>query len=139
MKIIQNVRSANVARILLDGQEVGLLQNVRPSDDYGPDAASGIGDIHVQEYVPTMARHNISVGVMAIRKTSLYKLGIIPENGDAVMKGYVFDIEVFDKVDGTMLRKYINCNYASGDIEITKHAIIAHNCTFNGLDAAGQM
>ncbi|MEN6484230.1 MAG: hypothetical protein ABFD98_05040 [Syntrophobacteraceae bacterium] len=133
------VRSANVARILLDGVAIGVLQNVRPSDDYGPEAASGIGDIHAVEYVPTMARHTLSVSALALRKTSLYRLGIIPENGEEVLKGNVFDIEVYDKETGTVLRKYMSCSYASGDIEISKHAIIAHSATFYALDAAGTL
>ena len=127
------VRSANHGRVLMDGIEVGLLQNVRPSDDYG------IGDIHAQEYVPTMARHTLSVSKLALRKANLYKLGIIPENGEVVLKGYVFDIEIIDKSTGEVVRKYLNCSYASGDIEVTKHAIISYNATFNALDVIGKL
>jgi hypothetical protein len=133
------VRSANHGRVLMDGIEVGLLQNVRPSDDYGPEPASGIGDIHAQEYVPTMARHTLSVSKLALRKANLYKLGIIPENGEVVLKGYVFDIEIIDKSTGEVVRKYLNCSYASGDIEVTKHAIISYNATFNALDVIGKL
>ena len=133
------VRSANVGRVIMDGQEVGMLQNIRPSDDYSPEPASGIGDIHAQEYVPTMARHTISVSKVALRKTSLYKLGVVPENGEAALKGMVFDIEVLDRAAGDVIRKYLNCSYASGDIEITKHAIISYNATFNALDVTGQL
>lgn len=137
MKTNKLVRSANVARIVMDGTEVGLVQNLRPSDDYAPDAASGIGDIHVQEYVPTQARHTLTCSVLALRKSGLYSLGIFPSNGDDAMKGLVFDIEIFDKSDGTVIRKYLNCSYGSGDIEITKHAIIAHSATLLSLDASG--
>ena len=133
------VRSANVGRVLMDGNEVGMLQNVRPSDDYGPEPASGIGDIHIQEYVPTMARHTISVSKLALRKTSLYKLGVVPENGEDVLKGNVFDIEIIDRANGDVIRKYLSCSYASGDIEVNKHAIISYNATFNALDVAGTL
>jgi hypothetical protein len=124
-------RSANVARVLLDGQEVGLCQNVRMSDSYGHEPLSGIGDIHVAEHAPTLARHSISVGHMALRSTSLYKLGIIPENGE--------DIEVFDKATNEVLRKYLTCSYDSGDIEVTRNAIIGYNCQFMATDVAGKM
>ena len=133
------VRSANVGRVIMDGQEVGMLQNVRPSDDYSPEPASGIGDIHVQEYVPTMARHTINVSKVALRKTSLYKMGLVPENGEVVLKGQVFDIEVLDKATGEVVRKYLNCSYASGDIEVTKHAIVSYNAVFNALDVVGKL
>jgi hypothetical protein len=132
-------RSANVARVLLDGQEVGLCQNVRMSDSYGHEPLSGIGDIHVAEHAPTLARHSISVGHMALRSTSLYKLGIIPENGEDVLQGNVFDIEVFDKATNEVLRKYLTCSYDSGDIEVTRNAIIGYNCQFMATDVAGKM
>lgn len=124
---------------MMDGIEVGLLQNIRPSDDYSPEPASGVGDIHVHEYVPTMARHTIQVSKLAMRKTSLYKLGVVPENGEEVLKGMVFDIEVIDKKSGEVIRKYLDCSYASGDIEVNKHAIISYNATFNALDVTGKL
>lgn len=53
-------RSGNRVTVRFDGREIGLVQSVRMSDDYAPEPASGIGDIHVIEYVPTMARHSLS-------------------------------------------------------------------------------
>ncbi len=139
MKENLKTRSANLARVILDGEEVGLLQNITMNDDYGPEPASGIGDILVQEHVPSMARHTISVGKLALRTSSLYKLGIVPENGESVLQGNVFDFEVLDKKDGNVIRKYLSCSFASGSIEIQKHAIISYNCQFNALDASGKL
>lgn len=133
------VRSANVARVLLGGVEVGLMQSVRASDDYGLEAQSGIGDIHVVEHVPSLARHTLSVSKVALRKTSLYKLGIIPENGDDVLKGTVFDIEIFDTATNEVLRTYLSCSFASGDIDVSRNAVIGTNCTFMAIDVLGDM
>lgn len=131
------VRSGNRIVVTLDGKQVGLLQSVRMNDDYSPEPASGIGDIHVVEYVPTMARHNLSVNAMVLNKGSLIAAGVAAENGDAMLKGLVFEIEQYSKDDGTLLRKYIGCSYASGDIEISKHAIVMNSGTFNALDVVG--
>ena len=139
MKENLQVRSANLARVVIDGNEVGMLQNITMNDDYAPEPASGIGDILVQEHIPTVARHSISVGKLALRKTSLYKLGIVPENGEAVLNGQVFDFEVLDKENGDVIRKYLGCSFASGSIEVQKHAIVSYNCQFQALDAAGQV
>lgn len=133
----QQVKTANTAKILLGGKEVGLLQNVRCNEDYAPEPASGIGDIHVQQHVPTLARYSVSVGALALRTKSLLALGIWPETGDDVLKGNVFDIEVFDKQSGSVTRKYLNCTFASGDVEIQKHAIISNNCQFMALNVSG--
>lgn len=130
-------RSGNRIVVLLDGKQVGLIQSVRMNDDYAPEPASGIGDIHVQEYVPTMARHNLSVQAMVLNIGSLREAGIAIENGDGVLQGTVFDFEVFSKDDGTSLRKYTGCSYASGDVEISKHAIVMNSGTFNALDVHG--
>lgn len=131
-------RSGNRARVYFDGQLIGLIQTVRMSDDYAPDPASGIGDIHVQEWVPTMARHSLNVSAMVLSRGSLSQAGaIIPENGDDVLQGLVFDIETIDRLTNDVLRKYTGCSYASGDIEVSKHTIVMQSAQFNALDAAG--
>ena len=133
----QRVRSGNRIVITLDGKQVGLLQSVRMSDDYSPEAASGIGDIHVTEYVPGMARHTLSVSSMVLDRNTLRSNGIASENGDDMLVGRVFDIEVYSKDDGTLLRKYMGCSYASGDLEVQKHAIVMSSGTFNALNVSG--
>lgn len=131
-------RSGNRAVVYFDGQKVGLIQNVRMSDDYAPDPASGIGDIHVQEWVPTQARHSLNVTAMVLARGALSQAGaVIPENGDQVLLGLVFDIEVVDKNTNDLIRKYTGCSYASGDIEVSKHTIVMQSATFNALDTAG--
>lgn len=137
MKQNRNVRSGNQIAVLFDGKQIGLIQSISMNDDYAPDPASGIGDIHVQEYVPTMARHTLSVSAMLLNKSQLQAVGIVPENGDAVLQGLVFDIEQYDKLTGSLLRKYTGVSYASGSIETTKHAIVTSNAQFNALDVNG--
>jgi len=130
-------RSGNRIEVAFDGKRIGLVQSVRMSDDYGPEPASGIGDIHVLEYVPTMARHSLSVSAMVLNRGAMLDAGIAMENGDAVLQGIVFDIEVYSKDDGSLLRKYIGCSYASGDLDVSKHTIIMQSGMFNALDVSG--
>lgn len=139
------VRSGNRILIELGGQEVGLLQDLRGSDDYAPEPASGIGDIHIQEYVPTIARHTVTTSQAILYKESLRSVGASLENGDDALRGMVFDITVYDKNapvsagtgGGSYLRKYLSCNFASGDVDIRKHAIVMSNATFQALDVKG--
>lgn len=130
-------RSGNRIVVTFDGLQIGLVQSVRASDDYSPEPASGIGDIHVAEYVPTMARHTLSVSSMVLFTGAMREAGISVTNGDDALEGRVFDIVVYSKDDGTELRKYVGCSYASGDIEVNKHAIIMSNAQFNALDVSG--
>jgi hypothetical protein len=136
----QNVKtqSGNRVVVMFDGIQVGLIQSVSMNDDYGPEPASGIGDIHVQEYVPTQARHSLTVSNMLLKKKSMRAAGISVENGDAMLKGLVFDFEWYDKDTGALLRKYVGCSYASGSTDVQKHAIIMQNAQFNALDVVGK-
>ena len=137
MKQNRNVRSGNQIKVIFDGKQIGLIQNISGNDDYSPEPASGIGDIHVQEYVPTMARHTLSVSAMMLNRGALLEAGIAAENGDAMLQGLVFDFEVYSKDDGTLLRKYVGCSYASGSIDIQKHQIAVQSAQFNALDVVG--
>lgn len=130
-------RSGNRVVVTLDGNRVGLVQSVGMGDDYSPEPASGIGDIHVQEWVPTMARHTISVSKMRLFKNDLRQLGVDVLNGDDVLEGRVFDICVFSKDDGALLRKYVGCSYASGNVDVNKHQIIVSSAQFYALDVVG--
>src|SRR5690606_41384440 len=68
-----------------------------------------------QEHVPTMARHTLNVSNMVLRSQTMRSLGLIPENGDAVLQGLVFDIIEQSRDTGQVLRKYVGCSYASGE------------------------
>lgn len=132
-----NVQSGNRVLIVFDGTVVGLAQSARMADDYAPDPASGIGDIHVQEYVPTMARHTVNLQQMQLKNESLRSKGLLPENGDAMLRGVVFDILVQDKDSGKVLRKYIDASYASGDLDVSAHRIVSESAMFYATDVAG--
>lgn len=137
MRTNLKVRSGNRIAVVFDGKQIGLIQNVSANDDYSPEPASGIGDIHVNEYVPTMARHSLSVSAMMLNKGAMLEAGIAVENGDGALQGLVFDFEVYSKDDGNLLRKYVGCSYASGSIDISKHAIVVQSAQFNALDVVG--
>lgn len=135
----QNIktRSGNRIVVVFDGKQLGLVRSVRMNDDYSPEPASGIGDIHVQEYVPTLARHTLSVQQMVLIRGAMLEAGIAAENGDAMLQGLVFDLEVYSKDDGTLLRKYVGVSYASGSIDINAHQIVVADGQFNALDVTG--
>lgn len=133
------VHSGNRIRVRFQGNEIGLVQNIRATDDYGSEPASGIGDLRPIEYVPSMARHTVNVGWMALRRDNAIVREIYSENAAIVLKGLVFDIEVMDKDTGDLLRKYVSCSFVSGDMEFQKHAIVLQNAQFMALDAVGTM
>lgn len=132
------VRSGNRIIVSLDGKQIGTMKSCRMNDDYGPDPVSGIGDIHVVEHVPTLARHSLSCSSVVLNAGALREKGIALENGDDALNGTVFDITIMSKDDGSTLRKYTGCSYASGDMDINANAVVMANAQFNALDVSGK-
>jgi hypothetical protein len=137
MKTNLKVRSANRVAVVLDGKQVGAMQSVRFSDDYGVEQVYGIGDIEPVESVPTAARYSISVSNVVLRSSSLRAKGLVPENGAGALTGQVFDIEVYDKDTGELLRKYGGATYSSGSVDVTKNAILMSDAQFVCLTVTG--
>jgi len=134
MKQNLKVRSGNKIVVVFDGKQIGMVQSVRPSDSMGLEAASGIGDIHVQEHVATQAVHAISVSAMVLIKGAMSDAGLTLGTGDEALKGLVFEIEIYDKDQTTMLYKYVGCSFDSGDMDISAHRIIMQSAQFKALD-----
>ena len=117
--------------------KIGLVQSVEASDNYGLDPASGVGDIHVVEHVPTRAIHNISVRQMVLMKTNMRKAGISLENGTAVLQGIVFNLVYYSLDSGAVLRQYLSCSYDSGSVSVEAHRITMASGQFKALDVQG--
>jgi hypothetical protein len=131
------VLPANETRLLFNGIEMTLEQNITCDDNYGLEPVSGIGDIHVAEYPPTLARHRLSLSGYAKLTEPLYLQGIAPENGDEALEANVFDIEIFDKKTGTLRRRYENCSYDGGQFEVRAHYFWMVNANFVATDVSG--
>ncbi|MCE3605738.1 hypothetical protein LXA47_19320 [Massilia sp. P8910] len=131
------VRSGNRTVVSFDGNDIGLVQNVRTNDEYGHEPASGIGDARAVEYVPGMARHSISVSKMVLLKELVRAAGVTAENSADVLKGRVFDIVQYGVDENDILRKYTGCTFVSGDTEVVAHRIVTSNAQFMALDVSG--
>jgi hypothetical protein len=138
-------RTGNHIVIELDDIQVGLIQSMRGSDDFGLEPVSGIGSIKVKEYVPTVARHQIQCGFVALKTELIASRSFASEDGDKAMEGLIFDIIVYDKRDTGVnpdsnqgyIKKYTGCSYASGDFSIEAHRAVIRNATFMALDVDG--
>lgn len=131
-----NVLSGNKITLQLDGKDVGVIQSARCSDDYSPEPATCIGSIAVTEWVPTLAKHTIAISHMTLSNKALRTQGLNYENGEAMLKGTIFDI-LFSEKGGTLSRKYTGCSYASGDVDVQANKIVVSNATFNALNVVG--
>jgi hypothetical protein len=129
--------SGNRVKILFGGQAVGLAQSVRFADNYALEDASGIGDIHVIEHVPTKATHTVSVTAMTLFTGNLRDQGIATINGDSALLGLVFDVVIYSRDTGLPLRSAKSCSFDSGTISIEAHRIVSAEAQFKALDVTG--
>lgn len=137
MKQNLQAQSGNRVAVVFDGKQIGAMQSARMTDDYGLEPVYGIGDINPIENVPTAARYSLSCQNVVLRKGAMRAAGLIPENGNEVLQGLVFDVEVYDKDDGSLIRKHVGCSYTSGDIDFQRNAIIMASAQFVCLNASG--
>ncbi len=151
--------SGNRITASFDGKTIGLIQSIRASDNYGLEDASGIGQIHVAEHVPSKAVHTISVTNMVLFTGNMRTADLGSENGADALRGLVFDIIIYgDPTKGTpqagnaavngdnqalalqsgtaatVLRTYRACSFDSGDIDVTAHRITVQTGQFKALD-----
>ncbi len=135
----QVVWTGNEVEVTINGERVELAQNIRGTDNYGHEPASGIGDIHVKEYVPSLARHTITMSKLVMLREKAIAAGMVLENGDDALKGRTFDIEVFPKGGGPLLKKWTGCVNDGGDVGVTAHRILVQDATFLATDASGKL
>lgn len=156
------VSTGNRVAVVMNGVEVGLCQSVRCSDNYNLQAASGIGDIHVQEWVPTQAVHQITAQTMvlfiddlkgasgagAIEQSSMRgalstsQNGDIMNNGDAVLRGLTFDLHIQGKAPSSRnsnsgasgIKSRLNGGQALRDTDFQKTIRVYYDCTFESGD-----
>lgn len=133
----RNARSGNLIYLYLDNQRIGAAQDATMDMDFAPEPMYGIGDIDPIENVPTRASYRVSVSQAVLNLTSLLAAGFVPENGDAALQGMVFDIVTMDRMTGAVIRKYIGCSYASGQITLRSNATVQISGQFMALGAQG--
>lgn len=129
--------SGNRIKILFGGAAIGLAQSVRFADSYALEDASGIGDIHVIEHVPSKATHTVSVTAMTLFTGNLRDQGISTINGDNALLGLVFDIVVYSRDTGRPMRAAKSCSFDSGTISVEAHRIVSADASFKALDVTG--
>jgi hypothetical protein len=129
--------SGNRIKILFGGQAIGLAQSVRFADNYALEDASGIGDVHVIEHVPSKATHTVAVTAMTLFTGNLRDQGITTINGDNALQGLVFDIVIYSRDTGLPMRSAKSCSFDSGTISVEAHRIVSADAQFKALDVTG--
>lgn len=127
---------ANKSRVFINGVELFLLSDIRCSDDYALEAISGIGNVHVKQHVPTVARHQFTLNGYMERNEKTIRNNIIPENGDVALRGRTFSVEIFDR-EGPLLRRYEEAMCNDVNASMSAHRLMMKGATFHATDVKG--
>jgi hypothetical protein len=77
----RNIMSGSRLRFFVDGKPVGHARGVRVTEEYTYEPADVMGNIEVEEYVPTGYRVRLSCNKFRIINQSLKALGWLPTVG----------------------------------------------------------
>jgi hypothetical protein len=144
---------ANLVQLRFGHKLIGYLDEFSAQEDFGLQPLTGIGDARAQEWVPGMYNITITATRGILMGPSIFSIlngasqsagasgggSTVPfGNMDSALQGMTFDCVAQQKgQNGTTLRTYRNCSFASVSISIRANAIIMANITLRCLDASG--
>lgn len=126
----QNVHASNSMLIMIRGKEVGRVNGLSISPDFGTQAVpEGIGSIMPAEHVPLEWRGEVSIEsfMIRLRSTATGNTGIqdvigVPV-GEDILLTEVFDIVVLDKVTKDTVLVCESCTWSGVNFSIRQGAI----------------
>lgn len=131
-----NVLSAHSAKILVNGQEVGYLNNLTYSINFGLQEVFAIGSVETLEHQQT--RYQIS------GEASQYFLRdkiVAPKSGYPfgartvleVLQNGTFDIDILDDVSKQPIRRLEGCTMGSENSGVTAGQLVMRRFSFQAL------
>jgi hypothetical protein len=111
---------------MVGGKVIAFAQSARFRDDYGLEAVQIIGQLQAIEYVPTHARHEITVTMLVVRNTSLVSMGLEPGSAGS------FGLLNPENTGGAVGQGIVDASPGRIGTDVPGSAIGAWNATFNG-------
>lgn len=132
------VLSAHKARILINGKDVGFLQNVTYNIDYGVQAVFAVGSVETLEHQQT--RYTVSGEAT---QYFLRKKIVQPKAGDPLgartvleaLENGTFDLDILDDVSGQPIRRLEECTLGSENSGINAGQLVMQRFAFQALRA----
>lgn len=130
------VLSAHMAKILVNGEEVGFLQNLTYSTNFGIQEVFGIGSVETLEHQQTRYQVSGEASQYFLRKKI-----VSPKAGDPfgartvaeVLQTGTFDVDVLDDVSKQPIRRLEQCTLASENSGVTAGQLVVRRFSFQAL------
>jgi len=123
------VRTGGKVLLKMGDKVIAFAQSARFRDDYGLEPVQIIGQLQAIEYVPTHARHEITVTTLVVRNASLVSMGLEPGSAGS------FGILTPENTSGAVGQGIVNASPGRVGTDEPGSAIGAWNATFNGPGA----
>lgn len=139
------VRSANACLIVIRNSIIGITTSLRLAGDFNLQDQAGIGDNVIVEYVPGIARVNVSLSGVLLISQNYTAAGILPANSVRdILNQEPFDVGVYSTIPGTMtpnalLIKAIDCMPSSVGYSFDAGQATKYDHSFVARDMAGQL
>lgn len=137
----QIVYTANQVNLYVAGLKGQLFERLVADSDANDEAVSGFGDAHIISVVPTAVTFHITVSkfVMTLEQVAQATDNtiIVPATVSDYLTQIPFDIEVFSKTTGNLVRKWTSCVTLRHTANFERHRVVILDATFQGLDAKG--
>jgi hypothetical protein len=130
------VLSAHKAKILINGKEVGFLQSLSYSINFGVQGAKAIGTVETLEHQQTAYDVSGEASQYFLRKKI-----VSPESGDPlgaktvleVLESGTFDVDILDDVSKKPIRRLEECTLASESGGVTVGQLVTRRFAFQAL------
>lgn len=129
----QQVLSAHTARIFLDSEEVGFVQNISVNIDTGIQGVFAIGSVEDQEHQQTHYSVRGSFSRFYVRDTMIQNSKLGARSAAEMIRTGTFDLEILDDNTGEAVTRVEACTLSSKAINISAGSLISHQFSFVAL------
>ena len=137
----QIVYTGNSVNLYLAGIKGQLFERLVGDSDANDEAVSGFGDAHVIGVVPTVVTYHLTISkfVMTLEQIAQAVGGtvVVPATVSDYLTQLPFDIEIFSKTTGNLVRKWTQAVTLRHTANFERHRVVILDATFQALDATG--
>lgn len=130
------VLSAHMAKVLIGNEEVGFLQNLTYSINFGIQEVFAIGSVKTLEHQQTRYQVSGEANQYFLRKKIVKRKAGDPlgaKTVEEVLANGTFTVNILDQVSGEVIRTLENCTLASENSGVTAGQLVMRRFSFQAL------
>lgn len=132
--ITQHAFSAPMAKVLLDGKEVGWATGVNIYERVTNIPVKPLGTVYVQEHCPTEVNVSVSVSAIHVKGDSLEKQGFFPQGSttDIISKAEM-SLELYDQITAEPVARVFGLKGAGRSAPLGRGGIMSREMSYDAI------